>query len=135
MTTIAITDAMFSDNLQSIERLNAANVSIPEGVTVHVAVECPTEGLTVNACGRTGTTILYFSRSSSPNSANYEIIFTIMAGQCRNTYIDCDPMSSGRRRRQAADSRIFMTVEGIAETNEYNLTAMTGDFSTPQGMC
>ena len=123
MTTIAITDAMFSDNLQSIERLNAANVSIPEGVTVHVAVECPTEGLTVNACGRTGTTILYFSRSSSPNSANYEIIFTIMAGQCRNTYIDCDPM------------RIFMTVEGIAETNEYNLTAMTGDISTLQGMC
>ncbi|CAI8020539.1 von Willebrand factor A domain-containing protein 2 [Geodia barretti] len=116
-------DAMFSDNLQSIERLNAANVSIPEGVTVHVAVECPLEGLTVNACGRTGTTILYFSRSSSPNSANYEIIFTIMAGQCRNTYIDCVPM------------RIFMTVEGIAETNEYNLTAMTGDISTLQGMC
>jgi uncharacterized protein YegL len=125
-------DAMFSDHDQSIERLNAANVSIPQGVTVHVAVECPLEGLTVNACGRTGKTILYFSRSSSPNSANYEIILTILAGRCSNTYIDCVPMSSGRRRRQAAGSRIFMTVEGIAETNEYDLTAMTGDFSTPQ---
>ena len=136
MTTIAIIlDAMFSNHDQSIERLNAANVNIPQGVTVHVAVECPMGGLTVNACGRTGTTIFYFSRSSSPNSANYEIIFTIMAGRCRNTYIDCVPMSSGRRRRQAAGSRIFMTVEGIAETNEYDLTAMTGDFSTPQGMC
>ena len=126
---------MFSNHDQSIERLNAAKVNIPQGVTVRVAVKCPMEGLTVNACGRTGKTILDVSRSSSPNSANYEIIFTIMAGQCRNTYIDCDPMSSDRRRRQAADSRIFMTVEGIAETNEYNLTAMTGDFSTPQGMC
>ena len=136
MTTIAIIlDAMFSNHDQSIERLNAAMVSIPQGVTVHVAVECPLGGLTVNACGRTGTTILYFSRSSSPNSAKYDIMFTIMAGRCRNTYIDCVPMSSGRRRRQAAGSRIFMTVEGIAETNEYDLTAMTGDFSTPQGMC
>ena len=136
MTTIAIIlDAMFSNHNQSIERLNATNVSIPQGATVHVAVECPFGGLTVNACGRTGKTILYFSRSSSPNSANYEIILTILAGRCRNTYIDCVPMSSGRRRRQAADSRIFMTVEGIAETNEYDLTAMTGDFSTPQGMC
>ena len=135
MTTIAITDAMFSNHDQSFERLNAAKVKISQGVTVHVAVECPLGGLTVNACGRTGTTILYFSRSSNPNSANYEIILTIMAGRCRNTYIECVPMSSGRRRRQAADSRIFMTVEGIAETNEYNLTAMTGDFSTPQGMC
>ena len=135
MTTIAITDAMFSDNLQSIERLNAANVSIPQGVMVHVAVECPLEGLTVNACGRTGKTILYFSRSSNPNSAMYEKMFTIMAGECRNTYIECVNMSSGRRRRQAAGSRIFMTVEGIAETNEYSLSAMTGDFSTPQGMC
>ena len=136
MTTIAIIlDAMFSNHNQSIERLNAAKVKIPQGVTVHVAVECPLGGLTVNACGRTGTTILYFSRSSSPNSANYEIILTILAGRCSNTYIDCVPMSSGRRRRQAADSRIFMTVEGIAETNEYDLTAMTGDFPTPQGMC
>ena len=125
---------MFSDHPQSIEKLNVADVSIPKGVTVHVAVECPAKGLTVNACGRMGETVLYFSRSRSPNSANYEIIFRIMAGRCRNTFIDCAG-SSGRRRRQTADSRIFMTVEGIAEENQYNLTAMTGDFSTPQGMC
>ena len=125
---------MFSDHHQSIERLNEAKVkNIPQGATVHVAVECPSEGLTVNACGRMGTTILYFSRSQSPNSANYEIIFTVMDGQCRNTFIDCTT-NSGRRRRQA-ESRIYMTVEGIAEENEYNLTAMVGNFSTPQGMC
>ncbi|CAI8020542.1 von Willebrand factor A domain-containing protein 2 [Geodia barretti] len=36
-------DAMFSNHDQSFERLNAAKVKISQGVTVHVAVECPWE--------------------------------------------------------------------------------------------
>lgn len=123
---------MFSSHPTSIQRLNRAGLTIPKGVTIHVAIECPPEGrLTINACGRTGTTILYLSKSSTPNSANYEEILRIMDRRCRNTLIECDP-GIGRRKR-LTDQRIYMTVEGVGENNRYDLKATAGDVSTPQG--
>ena len=124
---------MFSDHITSIDELNNAGVRIPQATTVHVAVECPPEGLTINACGRTGLTILYISTKRSPNGAFYEEIIRIKFGRCRNTYIPCPE----RRRRQtdSQSDRIYITIEGVEEENEYDLSAMPGDFSTPQGIC
>ena len=132
---ISSLDAMFSSHTTSIERLNNNNVDIPPGVTVHVAVACPPEGLTINACGREGKTILYISRTRSPNSANYEKILTIMAGRCRNTFVPC-PDGCDRNQRQMSDpeQRVFVTIEGMDEENAYDLNAGIGDTSTPQGM-
>ena len=124
---------MFSDHITSIDELNNAGVRIPQATTVHVAVECPPEGLTINACGRTGLTILYISTTRSPNGALYDKIIRIKSGRCHNTYIPCP----ARRRRQtdSQSDRIYITIEGVEEENEYDLNAMPGDFSTPQGMC
>ena len=123
---------MFSDHTISIEKLNNAGVRIPQATTVHVAVECPPEGLTINACGRTGFTILYISTTHSPNGALYEEIIRIKSGRCRNKYIPCP----ARRRRQtdSQSDRIYITIKGVEEENEYDLIAMPDDFSTPQGI-
>ena len=126
-------DAMFSNHDTSLERLNNEKLSIPHDVTVHVAVECPVDGLTINACGRTGETHLYISRTRPPNSASYEEILVLNPGQCKNTFINCN--DGGNRGRRQAEERIFITIEGVGEENVYDLNATMGDSSTPQGMC
>ena len=104
-------------------------------------MDCPPEGLTINACGREGKIILYVSKTvSRPNSAVYDRIITVEKGECRNTFVNCsrtDVSEEGRRRRRQAElgEKIFMTIEGVEEENEYELDASVGDFSTPQGMC
>lgn len=127
---------MNPENSQPFQRLNRNNLSIPKGATAHATVDCPQEGLTFNVCAQTGTTTLYTSQKSSPNSASYENVITAMAGNCRNMFVSCFD-NGGRRKRQALNpqQRIFVTIEGVEEENKYDLTATLGDTSTPQGMC
>ena len=109
---------MFTDHVTSIERLINAGQTIPMA-TIHFNLECPPDGLIINACGREGVTILYISTNPRPNSANYDRVITIAAGRCLNTFIDC---SSRRRRRQ---------MQNTAEKT-YDIDNKTGNSSIPQ---
>ena len=129
---------MEADNTQPIEMLNRNNFNIPRDVTAHATVNCPQEGLTIGACSSSGTTNVYASGTSSPNSANFDKSITVMAGTCRDMFVGCsNGAGTGRRRRQEpnAQQRIFVTIEGVEEENEYDLSVTPGDSSTPQGMC
>ena len=125
----------FFDHETTVEQLNDGGVhSLPRDARLHLNVECPPEGLTINACGREGKIILFISKTSRPNSAAYDRKIEIEEGECHNTFINCSTDESERRRRQAVpEERIFMTIEGKGEENEYELQASLGDSSTPQG--
>ena len=129
---------MFADHETSIERLNMTERTI-QMTTIHINLECPPDGLTINACGREGKTFLYISTNPSPNSARYHKIIEVSAGECKNAFIDCSGCDngSGRRRRQAVGTdsgeKIYITIEGVEEENIYELGAEKGDHSTPQG--
>ena len=121
---------MFHGHEETIEMLNAAGKSIPEGAIVRLNFVCPSEGLTVNACGKMGKTIFYISTHiSNPSNDAYDYKLTIPAMKCRNTFVGC---STNRRRRQVSEM-IFMNIEGAAEENVYDMNVSTGDSSTPQG--
>ena len=124
---------MFADHETSIERLNSADREIPDTI-VHFNLDCPPDGLTINACGREGKTILYISTNPRPNGAAYDKMIIIPAGQCKNTFIECN--GNGRRRRQTTgtEEKIYVSIEGVEERNVYDLNAMTGDHSTPEGI-
>ena len=81
-----------------------------------------------------GTTTVYVSSNSSPNSANYDQSITAMAGNCRNMFVRCRNGSGRRKRQDTPQQRIFVTIEGVEEENEYDLAVTPGDSSTPQGM-
>ena len=128
------TDAKFIeatlDDLQDLES------SIPEGVTSYINVDCPSEGLTINVCGKGGKIILFISTTTpTPNSAMYDERIEVEENQCIDTFIGCTTEEeTGRRKRQAASSeRIFVGIEGVEENNRYELNANTGDTSTPRG--
>jgi hypothetical protein len=128
-------DIMKAEYPQQIERLNRNNLNIPQDVTAHATVNCPQEGLTIGACSSSGTTNVYASGTSSPNSANFDKSITVMAGTCRDMFVGCsNGAGTGRRRRQEsnAQQRIFVTIEGVEEENEYDLSVTPGDSSTPQ---
>ena len=129
--TLYFIDTSFAAQGVKVERLNADNISIDMGEIVHVIVECPPEGLTINVCAQEGKTIVYISRStSSPSSINNDEMLPIDKGKCRNIFIKC---STNRRKRQVTD-KIFMGIEGAAEENVFDINASKGDSSTPQGM-
>ena len=121
---------MFSNRSASIERLNKAEELIPNAI-VHFNLDCPPDGLTINACGREGKTILYISYKPNPNSAEYDEMLEIEHSRCLNTFIEC-PNTNGRRRRQTTE-KIYVAIEGVEEKNVYDVDAKTGDHSTPQG--
>ena len=102
--------------------------TIPHGAVVHFNVQCPPEGLTINACGYAGKTILYIKTTRSPNEKE----ITIEKDKCHNKYIEC---STTKRRRQASEDKIYVHVgiEGAGNNNVYDLRVSTGDSSTPQG--
>ena len=91
---------------------------------------CPPEGLTINACAKKGIVVLFITKTPNPSPTNHDKAILIKAGKCDNTFIEC---SSGRRRRQISDERIYIGIEGVEEDNEYELDATTGDTSTPKG--
>ena len=115
--------------------LNANSATIPREVTSYISTACPPEGLTINACSTEGTVIIYISTTNTaPNSAVYDERIEIEEGKCDNTFIEC---SDERRKRQAqpdSEERIYMAIEGVEESNEYELDASTGDSSTPKGI-
>lgn len=123
-----------------VEMLNSTEMTIPSGVMVHFNIQCPLEGLTINACGREGKTILYIStKTRLPGSAEYEHILILDEGKCKNVYVQCSP---NMRKRQASESDpesediIFVGIEGAGpaeDNNVYDIEASTGDSSTPQG--
>lgn len=121
----------------TIEDLHSVNSSIPEGVTSYINTECPPEGLTINVCGKEGKIILYISRTTpTPSSAIYDAIIEVEKDKCDNTYVECmnEEESRRRKRQSASPDRIYIGIEGVEETNEYELNANTGDTSTPKGI-
>lgn len=127
---------MFLDHETTVAELNTNSVhSVPEGASLHLNVQCPSEGLTINACGREGKIIIYLSDTSRPSSAAYDRKIEIEKDKCHNTYIECADSGSRRKRQsEEGDQRIFLTIEGQSKENEYELQAIVGDHSTPQGM-
>ena len=127
---------MFTEHEVSLQMLSATErQTIPPGAMVHFNVQCPPEGLTINACGYAGKTILYISKTTrNPNSADYDKIIHIEMNMCRNEYIECSP-AKRRRQTSATDSedKIYVGIEGAGDNNVYDLRASTGDSSTPQG--
>ena len=123
-----VLDAMFTEPT-TIDIVTQDGLMISMA-TVHFNLVCPPEGLTINACGRQGVTILYISTLSNPSSAQHEEIL-ILNGHCRNTFISC---SNGNDRRKRQIERIYIAIEGVEEANIYDLQARTGDHSTPQGI-
>ena len=127
---------MFTGHETSVEMLTGARIPIPMA-TLHFNLDCPPEGLTINACGREGETILYISLRPNPDSAHYDMMLVLTEDRCLNTFIDCSIGGNGRRRRQTPgtepEDRIYITIEGVREENVYNLDAEEGDHSTPQG--
>ena len=118
------------------EEINGRTSTIPQGIITHINIECPPEGLTINACATNGTVILYISKSPNPSSATYDNRIEIEEGDCDNTFIKCSTDNEdGRHKRQSAVSEetIHIAIEGVGEDNEYTLNATTGDFSTPKG--
>ena len=123
------------------EELNVQqSITIPEGVTTYINTDCPPDGLTINACGREGSVIIYISKTTTPSSAMYDAKIEIMEGKCDNAYIYCPSEEgygggNGRRKRQSPETdSIYIAIEGVGEDNEYELNATTGDTSTPKGM-
>jgi len=130
-----ILDARFIE--ASIEDLQAVGSSVPEGVTTYINTECPPEGLTVNVCGKEGNIILYISTTTpNPNSAMYDDRIEVEEDKCDDTYVECtsEEETSRRRRQAVSPERIFIGIEGVEETNEYELNASIGDTSTPKGV-
>ena len=120
----------------TIEDLERINSTVPEGVTTYINTECPPEGLTINVCGKEGKIFIYISRTTpTPNSAMYDEIIVVEENKCNDAYVECETEEeTGRRKRQTLSSdRIFIGVEGVEETNEYELNANVGDTSTPKG--
>ena len=135
---IYFSDVLFLEHEVDIDSINnGGSQTLDKDATQYINVECPPEGLTINACGSRGKIMLYISKTiSRPNNALYDRIITIEEGECHNTFVECITDGSGRRRRQTeAEGRIFMTIEGVGEENEYELEASQGDSSTPQGTC
>ena len=119
---------MFTEHEVSLETLPAREVhTIPHGAMVHFNIQCPEEGLTINACGYAGKTILHISKTT--HSRNEKKIM-IEQDKCRNVYIEC---STTNRRRQASEDKIYVDIEGAGDNNVYDIRASTGDSSTPQG--
>ena len=115
-------------------------VSVPslhrESTDSLINTECPPEGLTINVCGKEGKIFIYISRTTpTPNSAMYDEIIEVEENKCNDAYVECATKEeTGRRKRQTLSSdRIFIGVEGVEETNEYELNANVGDTSTPKG--
>ena len=122
---------------RTIEDLQNVSSSIQEGVTSYINTECPPEGLTINVCGKEGKIILYISRTTTtPNSAIYDAIIEVEKDKCDDTYVECmsEEESRRRKRQSASPDRIYIGIEGVEETNEYELNANTGDTSTPKGI-
>ena len=122
------------------EELNGQSITIPKGVTTYINIDCPPDGITINACGREGNVTIYISNITTPNSAMYDEKIEIMKGRCGNAYIYCPSEeeygsgSGGRRKRQSPETdSIYIAIEGVGEDNEYELNATTGDTSTPKG--
>ena len=121
----------------AIEDLQNHSRSVSEGVTSYINTECPPEGLTINVCGKMGKVVFYISKTTpTPNSADYDEIIVVEENICADTFVNCTTdEETGRRRRQAVSpERIFIGIEGVEETNEYEVNANTGDTSTPKGI-
>lgn len=114
----------------SNEEINGAISTVPKETIVKIRTVCPSNGLTISACGREGKIILYISKSPDPGPDVYDEIIEIGSGKCDNAFIKCE----SRRRRQSLElERIYIAIEGVEENNEYELNATTGDTSTPKG--
>lgn len=114
------------------DKIENISSTIPDGAIAHINTECPPEGLTINACSKEGIVVLFISKTPNPSLTNYDKAILIEEGKCDNTFIEC---SSGRRRRQISNERIYIGIEGVEEANEYELDATIGDTSTPKGRC
>ena len=113
------------------------------------------EGVTVRLCVNQGKLVLYASVSStSPNSAVYDWMSEIGIG-CDDIFIDPRDVennnigsndnsnrvntNNGRRKRQALNSTmdeyvdltLYVSIEGVEETNSFVFQTTTGDTSTP----
>lgn len=128
------TDARFIET--TVKDLKDVESSIPKGITSYINVDCPSEGLTINVCGKGGKIILFISTTTpTPNSAMYDERIEVEENQCIDTFVECTTEEeTGRRRRQTVSSdRIFVGIEGVEENNRYELNATSGDTSTPRG--
>ena len=128
---------------------------VGNGENLRLTFPLPVEGVTVRLCVSHGKLVLYASVSStSPNSAVYDWMSEIGIG-CDDIFIDPRDVENdnigsngnsnrfntniGRRKRQALNSTmdeyvdltLYVSIEGVEETNSFVFQTTTGDTSTP----
>lgn len=128
---------------------------VGNGERIRLNFPLPVEGVTVRLCVSRGKLVLYASVSStSPNSAVYDWMSEIGIG-CDDIFIDPRDVgndnigsndnsnrvntNNGRRKRQALNSTmdeyvdltLYVSIEGVEETNSFVFQTTTGDTSIP----
>ena len=128
---------------------------VGNGENLRLTFPLPVEGVTVRLCVNHGQLVFYASVSAtSPNSAVYDWMSEISIG-CDDIFIDPRNVendnigsndnpnrvntNNGRRKRQALNSTmdeyvdltLYVSIEGVEETNSFVFQTTTGDTSTP----
>ena len=109
---------------------------------VNVNYECPPIGMTLKLCAQNGTCRLYASgKTRNPSKEVHDYELSAQKGECNDDFIPCREFAgnqtNGVAKRQANGReavRVYVTIEGVEETNTFTLDTTSGDTSTPKGM-